>query len=50
MYSLIKQNKKVLILNIKKKKKNKSVAYSSQRSQTGQLDSCNWLADGSMTG
>ena len=30
--------------------KNKSVAYSSQGSQTGQLDSCNWLADGSTTG
>ena len=27
----------------------KSVAYSSQESHTGQLDSCNWLADGSTT-
>ena len=32
------------------KLKIKSVAYSSQGSQTGQLDSCNWLADGSTTG
>ena len=31
-------------------KKIKSVAYSSQGSQTGQLDFCNWLADGSTTG
>ena len=29
---------------------NKSAAYSSQGSQTGQLDFCNWLADGSTTG
>ena len=28
-------------------KKFKSVAYSSQVSHTGQLDFCNWLADGS---
>ena len=28
----------------------KSVAYSSQGSHTGQLDSCNWLADSSTTG
>ena len=28
----------------------KSVAYSSQGSHTGQLDFCNWLADGSATG
>ena len=28
----------------------KSVAYSSQGSQTDQLDSCNWLADDSTTG
>ena len=28
----------------------KSVAYSSQGSDTGQLDFCNWLADGSTTG
>ena len=28
----------------------KSVAYSSQESHTGQLDFCNWLADGSTTG
>ena len=27
-----------------------SVAYSSQGSHTGQLDFCNWLADGSTTG
>jgi len=27
-----------------------SVAYSSQGSRTGQIDSCNWLADGSTTG
>jgi len=26
------------------------VAYSSQGSHTGQLDFCNWLADGSTTG
>ena len=39
----------VYILKIKNLKI-KSVAYSSQRSQTGQLDFCNWLADGSMTG
>ena len=32
------------------KNKNKSVAYSSQGSHTGQLDFCNWLADGSTTG
>ena len=32
------------------KLKVKSVAYSSQGSQTGQLDSCKWLADGSTTG
>ena len=31
-------------------KKIKSVAYSSQGSHTGQLDFCNWLADGSTTG
>ena len=28
----------------------KSVAYSSQGSHTGQLDFCNWLADGITTG
>ena len=28
----------------------KSVAYSSQGCHTGQLDFCNWLADGSTTG
>ena len=28
----------------------KSVAYSSQGSYAGQLDFCNWLADGSTTG
>ena len=38
------------ITGIKLKKKIKSVAYSSQRSQNGQLDFCNWLADGSTTG
>ena len=27
----------------------KSVAYSSQGNHTGQLDFCNWLADGSTT-
>ena len=32
------------------KKNIKSVAYSSQGSHTGQLDFCNWLVDGSMTG
>ena len=32
------------------KLKIKSVAYSSQGSHTGQLDFCNWLADGSTTG
>ena len=31
-------------------KKVKFVAYSSQGSHTGQLDFCNWLADGSTTG
>ena len=31
-------------------KKIKSVAYGSQGSHTGQLDFCNWLADGSTTG
>ena len=31
-------------------KKNKFVAYSSQGNHIGQLDSCNWLADGSTTG
>ena len=35
---------------IKILKNNKSVAYSSQGSHTGQLDFCNWLADGSTTG
>ena len=30
--------------------KNKSLSYSSQGSQTGQLDFWNWLADGSTTG
>ena len=30
--------------------KNRSVAYSSQGSHTGQLEFCNWLADGCMTG
>ena len=30
--------------------KNKSMAYSSQGSHTGQLDFCNWLADGSTMG
>ena len=39
-----------LDLILKKLKKNKSVAYSSQESKTGQLDFCNWLADGSTTG
>ena len=29
---------------------NKSVAYSSQGSHTGQLDFCNWQADGSTMG
>ena len=32
------------------KLKIKSVAYSSQRSHTGQLDFCNWLAESSLTG
>ena len=32
------------------KKKKKYVAYSSQGSQYGQLDFCNWLADSSTTG
>ena len=32
------------------KSKIKSVTYSSQGSHTGQLDFCNWLADGSTTG
>ena len=31
-------------------KLNESVAYSSQGSHTGQLDFCNWLADGSTMG
>ena len=31
-------------------KKFKTVAYSSQGSHTSQLDFCNWLTDGSMTG
>ena len=31
-------------------KKIKSVAYSSQGSQTGQLNFCNWLADDITTG
>ena len=31
-------------------KKIKSLVYSSQGSYTGQLDFCNWLADGSTTG
>ena len=35
---------RLLILKIK------SVAYISQGSHTGQLDFCNWLADGSTTG
>ena len=37
-------------VGIKLKLKIKSVAYSSQGSHTGQLDFCNWLADGSTTG
>ena len=37
-------------LETKLKLKIKSVAYSSQGSHTGQLDFCNWLADGSTTG
>ena len=36
--------------NNNKIKKIKSVAYSSQRSHTGQLDFCNWLADGCRMG
>ena len=40
----------IIIIIIKFKKKIKSVAYSSQGSQTGQLDSCNWLVDGNTTG
>ena len=40
---------KIIIILIKIKN-NKSVAYSSQGSHTGQLDFCNWLADGSTTG
>ena len=41
-----------VLLNVCKdiKFKIKSVAYSSQGSHTGQLDFCNWLADGSTTG
>ena len=40
----------IIIIIIIVKLKIKSVAYSSQWSHTGQLDFCNWLADGSTTG
>ena len=51
-------NNSTMILSVKfklyffrlKLKLIKSVAYSSQWSHTGQLDFCNWLADGSTTG
>ena len=40
----------IIIITTVKIIKIKSVAYSSQGSQTGQLDFCNWLADSSTTG
>ena len=40
----------LLLKLIKIKKLIKSVAYGTQGSHTGQLDFCNWLADGSTTG
>ena len=40
----------IIIIIIKFKLNIKSVAYSSQGTQTGQLDFCNSLADGSTTG
>ena len=45
-YSIAQKPLKALKIKIKIK----SVTYSSQGSQTGQLDFLNWLADGSTTG
>ena len=41
---------KIIIIIIIITKKIKSMAYSSQGNHIGQLDFCNWMADGSTTG